>query len=265
MKTKNIVTIVIWLVVIFSGYYYFSKKQPVTVPAAGQCKIKEITFYYLDGCGWCQKVKSEGTISKLEELGVKVTKINAAIGPIRHQFEGVPTFVIDDKVYSGYKTFDELKELLSCQINNGQDLKTQKQAPSLAQTNKQFLGAKGEKVVLENEEIQLNAPEFDDNKARFYNTEMPGGKIIHFFVVKDRKGVYRAAADACQVCYGERKGFRQEGDEIVCNNCGNRYPIEKIATEKGGCNPGPINPNLEVKDGKLIIKQSEIEKVSDLF
>jgi len=128
-----------------------------------------------------------------------------------------------------------------------------------------FGGEKGTKVFFENNEIRLDAAIFNDNKAHFYNTEMSIGKTIYFFVVKDKQGIYRAAANACQVCFKTYKGFRQEGNEIVCNNCGNRYPIEKIATEKGGCNPGPINPNLEVRNGKIIIQQADIEQVSDLF
>ena len=129
----------------------------------------------------------------------------------------------------------------------------------------EFIGKKGEKATLENNEIKLSAAIFSDNKARFYNVEMPDSEIIYFFVVKDKNGIYRAAASACQVCFAVGRGFRQEGDEIVCNNCGNRYPIEKIATEKGGCNPGPIDPNLEVRNGDIIVKQVDLEQVLDLM
>ena len=246
-----------------------SNKNP-KINDQAQCKFNELTFYYLDSCGWCQKVKSEGTIDKIEALGVKVNKINAAIGPIRHKFESVPTFVINEKIYSDYKTFEELKELLGCQKTEDQFSESQNQPQSLSEV--QFFGEKGESVNLENGEVKLAASIFGDNQARFYNIEMPAspvggpdGKTIYFFVVKDKNGIYRAAANACVVCFKTYKGFRQEGNEIVCNNCGNRYPIEKIATEKGGCNPGPINPNLEVKNGQIIIKQSDLEQVSDLF
>ncbi len=135
-----------------------------------------------------------------------------------------------------------------------------------------FLGEKGESVSLESAEIRLKTSIFDDKKAHFYNVKMPDllaggtdGKTIYFFVVKDKNGVYRAAANACAVCFKTYKGFRQEGDEIVCNNCGNRYPIEKIATEKGGCNPGPISPNLEVENEEIIIKKADLEQVLNLF
>lgn len=138
-------------------------------------------------------------------------------------------------------------------------------SPVLATNSINFLGEKGENVSLSNEEIRLKTSIFNDNQARFYNVKMTSGKTIYFFVVKDRNGIYRAAANACAVCFKTYKGFYQEGNEIVCNNCGNRYPIEKIATEKGGCNPGPINPNLETENGEIIIKKADLEQVLGLF
>jgi len=128
-----------------------------------------------------------------------------------------------------------------------------------------FLGNRGSEVKLENGKIEISAVSLDDGIAKFYNVEMPSGKIIYFFAVKDRFGTYRAAANGCAICFGQRKGFHQEQNQIVCDNCGNRYPLEKIATEKGGCNPGPINPDLKVVGEKIIIKEAELEQVADLF
>lgn len=128
-----------------------------------------------------------------------------------------------------------------------------------------FTGDKGKQVILENNRVQISAAELVGNEARFFNVLMPSGKTIYFFVVKDKNGIYRAAANACQVCFSLKKGFHQEGNEIVCNNCGNRYPLEKIATEKGGCNPAPINPNVKLDSGFLTIIQSELEQVEQFF
>lgn len=128
-----------------------------------------------------------------------------------------------------------------------------------------FLGEKGEAVFLIDGQIVLESKIFTDSLAHYYNIELPNGKIIYFFIIKDGSDIYRAAANACQVCFDARMGFRLEGDFMICNTCGNKYPLEKIATEKGGCNPGPINPNLKAENGKIIIKQSELEQVVDLF
>ena len=155
-----------------------------------------------------------------------------------------------------------------------QEVKEQNPPPITQNINKtknrqisqpQFLGEKGEAVDLVDGQVNIIADMLNDNLARYYHTKLPDGKIIYFFVVKDKPGVYRAAANACQVCHDARMGFRQEGDFMVCNTCGNKYPLEKIATEKGGCNPGPINPNLEVKDDKVFIEQSDLEQVAEFF
>jgi hypothetical protein len=215
-KKYFIILIIIGLMVVTSFSISYLSKKNQDVSSNSQCPAKEMTFYYLDTCGWCQKVKSEGTIDKLEKLGVKVNKVNAAIGPIRHKFQGVPTFVINKKIYTGYKTFEELRDLLGCPKEAGQSVAEQTQ-PNQNFSQIEFIGEKGEKVNLENGEIKLTASIFDDNQARFYNVKIPDGKTI-FFVVKDKNGIYRAAANACQVCFTAGKGFYQEEDEIVCNN-----------------------------------------------
>ncbi len=261
MFKKYLPFIIIGLVIVIGGGITFGqggveKSQENNTEA--QCEINEMVFYYLDSCSWCQKVKSEKTISKLESLGVRVEQIRANVGPVRHQFQGVPTFVINENVYSGYKTFEELKELLKCSEDN--QVLSQLESPKF-----EFIGENGENVSLINRQISLTANILDDNLAHYYNTELPSGKTVYFFVVKDKNGIYRAAANACQVCFDSRMGFRQQGDFMVCNTCGNKYPLEKIATEKGGCNPGPINPDLKVKDGKITIKQAELEEIAELF
>jgi hypothetical protein len=124
---------------------------------------------------------------------------------------------------------------------------------------------RGEKIALVNGEVVLDASRLNGTTASFFNTELPDGKTLYFFVVKDKNGIYHAAANACQVCFPAKLGFRQEGDSMVCNVCGNKYPLEKVATEKGSCNPAPINPNLEVKEGKLVIRQAELDKVTEFF
>ena len=125
-------------------------------------------------------------------------------------------------------------------------------------------------VALTNGVVSLDANTFVSGQARFFTVQVPAssslpGKAVSFFVVKDGAGVYRAAADTCQVCYQEKLGFRQEGSLLVCNNCDQSYPLEKIATEKGGCNPIPINPDIQVVDGRVNVTQQELEQVSQFF
>ncbi len=103
--------------------------------------------------------------------------------------------------------------------------------------------------------IRLKTADFDDAKAHFY-TLRDGGKEIDFFVVKSSDGVLRAAIDSCDVCYPARKGYRQEGNEMVCNNCGQRFASTKINVVSGGCNPVPLT-RTTVGD-ELIIQQTDV-------
>ena len=96
---------------------------------------------------------------------------------------------------------------------------------------------------------------FDDYKAHYY-TYMHEGQAIKFFILKSADGVVRAAFDACDVCYGAKKGYSQDGDEMVCMNCGLRFPTNKINVVRGGCNPAPLHRT--VKDDTLVIQANDI-------
>jgi len=134
-----------------------------------------------------------------------------------------------------------------------------------AELTTEFKGERGESVTIGDGEIALTTDGFTENAIHFFNTILPSGLTVFFFIVKDDQGRYRAAANACQLCYPAQEGFRQEKDRVVCNVCGNPYPLEKIATEKGDCNPVPIGDKLETRDGKVIIHQKDLEKLSPYF
>lgn len=100
--------------IVFLVKYYLSTKSEIKLE--GQCEINEMIFYYSPRCSWRNKVKEEKTIPKLRQLGVEITEIDVDVGPIQHQFKGVPTFVIAGEVYSGYRTFEQLMEMLNCKV-----------------------------------------------------------------------------------------------------------------------------------------------------
>ena len=44
------------------------------------------------------------------------------------------------------------------------------------------------------------------------------GHVIRFLIIHQTNGNYATALDACQICGAA--GYRQEGQNIVCRNCG---------------------------------------------
>ena len=87
--------------------------------------------------------------------------------------------------------------------------------------------------------------------------------MIYFFVVRDRNGVYRAAANGCQVCFRtKRKASIRKATGWCATPAAIATRWRGIATEKGGCNPGPINPDLPVKGNLATIQLAELEQVT---
>lgn len=90
------------------------------------------------------------------------------------------------------------------------------------------------------------------SKARFYPYQA-GKTYMEVIAVKASDGTVRTALNTCQVCFDSGRGFyTQQGDELVCNNCGNRFKIDEIEKIKFGCNPIPILKENKTDDGKVI-------------
>jgi uncharacterized membrane protein len=99
--------------------------------------------------------------------------------------------------------------------------------------------------------------------AKFFDYKLADNKPVRFFVVKSSDGQYRAAMDACDMCYHAKKGYHQEGDDMVCNNCGLHFHSSQINEKHGGCNPVGLPRTIE--GDQLIIKASELESRGNYF
>lgn len=95
-----------------------------------------------------------------------------------------------------------------------------------------------------NGEVRVPLAVIDDGQAHHYQVKADDGTMVTFFIVKSKDGVYRAAIDACDVCYKEGKGYHQEGDFMVCENCGQKFAATRINEVKGGCNPAPLERRI---------------------
>jgi uncharacterized membrane protein len=91
--------------------------------------------------------------------------------------------------------------------------------------------------------VSLPLSTFDDGHAHYYTYQTENG-FVEFFVLKSSDGVVRAAFNACDACFPSHKGYRQEGDDMVCNNCGQRFPSVRINEVRGGCNPAPLDRKI---------------------
>ena len=118
-------------------------------------------------------------------------------------------------------------------------------------------------LVPDGDLIRISLSEITD-EAQWYTYK--GKTLIRFFVVKAGNGSIKAGFDACDVCYRSQKGYSQDGEFMVCNNCGLTYPISDLGTENknpGGCWPGYL-PTFN--DGEyLLIKVQDLEARGWMF
>ena len=103
-------------------------------------------------------------------------------------------------------------------------------------------------------------------KATFYPVEVDGIEM-EVIAGKDSQGEIRTAFNTCQVCYDSGNGYyRQLGEELVCQNCGNSFTMDVVGETGGGCNPVPIlEENRTVTDSEIQISYEFLKESSDIF
>jgi high-affinity iron transporter len=111
-------------------------------------------------------------------------------------------------------------------------------------------------LVAENGQVRIPLSELTDQSLHFYTADV-NGTVVRFLVIHQLNGNYATALDACQIC--GRAGYRQEGQNIICRNCGASIYVPSIG-ERGGCNP--ISVKSTIADGEVIVDLSALSDAS---
>jgi high-affinity iron transporter len=100
--------------------------------------------------------------------------------------------------------------------------------------------------------VEIPTSALVDSDLHFYSANV-NGKSLRFFVIRKGNGDYIAALDACQICGW--LGYRQQGQNVICRNCGAAIYVPSIG-DPGGCNPVPVKSRVE--SGNLILDLSAL-------
>ena len=112
-------------------------------------------------------------------------------------------------------------------------------------------------------EFSYPANDFADGRAKYFSYRSPDGLNIRYFIIRSSDGIIRAAFDSCDTCWSAGKGYRQEGDLMVCNNCGQDFASLKINEVRGGCNPAPLTRT--VQGDQVIIKAEDLIREGSFY
>lgn len=112
-------------------------------------------------------------------------------------------------------------------------------------------------------DLRVPIADVKSGRAKFFDYKLVDNQQVRFFVVKSSEGDYRAALDACEICAHAKQGYRQEGDDMICINCGKSFATAMIGKISGGCHP--IALTAATDGDSLVIKKSEIEAGKKYF
>ena len=122
--------------------------------------------------------------------------------------------------------------------------------------------ARAATVTAENGVVRIPRATVSDGNAHFF-IYPTGGKHILFFAMRASDGSIRVAYDACVACNHAKLGYRQEGDHVVCNNCGMGFMPTEIGTLSGGCNPIPLKAAAD--GAMLVVRTADLEAGARYF
>ena len=110
--------------------------------------------------------------------------------------------------------------------------------------------------------ITLPLAQVSDGQAHFYRYQS-GATSLAFFVVRGSDSRIRVALDTCDACYSAKKGYRQQGEVMICNNCEQQFPTVKINEVSGGCNPVAVP--IRLSGEQLTIASADLDRGARYF
>jgi high-affinity iron transporter len=114
-------------------------------------------------------------------------------------------------------------------------------------------------LVAENSQVRIPLSDLTDSSVHFYTADV-NDAVIRFIVMHRGDGDYVTALDACEICGWS--GYRQEGQNVVCRNCGATIYIPSIG-DSGGCNPIPVKSRVD--NGEVIVDLSALSNSVSLI
>ena len=113
MKNLNIAALVFALLIVSSLIWFTLQPANHDSQTNSSCKFSEMNYYFRTTCSHRIRVSRDGSLEKLGELGVNINRFEVVRWGM-YGIQATPTFEFGGQRISGYRTFDQLKELLGC-------------------------------------------------------------------------------------------------------------------------------------------------------
>ena len=111
--------------------------------------------------------------------------------------------------------------------------------------------------------IMVDLSAIGKSGGSFFSYPSSSGRNVDYFVYKDSSGTARGVLDACRTCYRWRKGYRLEGDRVVCRKCDMKFTLDELHQGTGSCVPIGIRSTTD--ENTISIPVTELEDGAKYF
>lgn len=118
-------------------------------------------------------------------------------------------------------------------------------------------------VTASGDEIAVDVSAIRPGSARLFCYTDDAGKRLRFVLARGTDGKMRSVFDACRECAAFHRGYRLASGELICRECGNRYPVDRMTEGKASCVP----VGLPHRDDSAVvrIKTADLKAGRELF
>ncbi|HEY0512784.1 MAG TPA: Fe-S-containing protein [Thermoanaerobaculia bacterium] len=118
-------------------------------------------------------------------------------------------------------------------------------------------------VMPERGAVRIDLASLKPQEVRFFRFLNSGNQEVRFFVGRDGTGQVQVAFDADEQCAKGKRGFRHEGEWMVCNKCDKAFRLNTVNSGGEGCTPIPLHHRVEGQE--LVLAESDILQGWRLF
>jgi uncharacterized membrane protein len=104
--------------------------------------------------------------------------------------------------------------------------------------------------------MALDLSGLEPRQVRFYRFLNRSNQEVRFFVGRDPGGAVQVGFDANEMCAKTKRGYRAEGEWLVCNKCDKSFRLSEVNAGGGGCKPVPLKHRVD--GGRLLLAEADV-------
>jgi uncharacterized membrane protein len=105
-------------------------------------------------------------------------------------------------------------------------------------------------------QVKIDLGSLQNGQVRFFRFLNTSNQEVKFFVGRDVHGVVQVGFDANEVCAKRKRGYRADGEWMVCRTCDKSFRLAETNSNPGGC--APVALVHRVVGTELLLAESDI-------